>query len=117
MAAIATIDRLLSVTLTASTTPLSASARRRTTPAAALFGGLSSAVTTNSPDLRRLASATNEKTSPSIFDERSSCSVDPLIFPWDLPHRDGIGTAAGLRRLPRRHRAVPSASRDERDRV
>src|SRR5437899_1961209 len=36
IAAIWTIARLLSVTLTASTTPLSASARRRTTPGAAL---------------------------------------------------------------------------------
>ena len=57
----ATMARLLSVTFTASTTPLSASPRRRTTPAAALFGGLSSAVTTNSPDLSRLASALKEK--------------------------------------------------------
>jgi len=56
-----TTARLLSVTFTASTTPLSASARRRTTPADAFFGGLSSAVTRNSPDLRRLASALKEK--------------------------------------------------------
>src|SRR5205823_2450231 len=61
IAAMATMARLLSVTFTASTTPLSASARRRTTPAAALFGGLSSAVTTNSSDLSRLASALKEK--------------------------------------------------------
>ena len=61
IAAIATIARLLSVTFTASTAPLSASARRRTTAALALLGGLSSAVTTNSPDLRRLASPLKEK--------------------------------------------------------
>jgi hypothetical protein len=61
IAAMLTIARLLSVTLTASTTPRRASARRRTTPPAALFGGLSSAVTTNSPDPRRLASAPKEK--------------------------------------------------------
>ncbi len=61
IAAIVTIARLLSVTLTASTTPLSASARRRTTLAEAFFGGFSSAVTRNSSDLRRLASALKEK--------------------------------------------------------
>src|SRR5712691_11357640 len=112
IAAIATIARLLSVTFTASTAPLSASARRRTTAALALFGGLSSAVTTNSPAARRLANVPNEKDLSST-DERSSLSVDPLIFPIWV----GIGTAAGLHRLPRRHRAVPSASLDERNRV
>src|SRR2546422_8845591 len=111
IAAIATRARLLSVTFTASTTPLSASPRRRTTFAAALFGGLSSAVTTNSPDFKRLANALNENA--LSFCERSSSSVEPLIFPF----RDGIGTTAGLHRLPRRHRAVPSASLDERGRV
>src|SRR5437870_12241332 len=74
----ATTARLLSVTLTASTTPLSASPRRRTTFAAALLGGFSSAVTTNSPDLRRIANALNEK--DLSISERSSSSVEPLIF-------------------------------------
>src|SRR2546427_6196136 len=76
----ATTARLLSVTLTASTTPLSASPRRRTTFAAALLGGFSSAVITNSPDLRRLANALNEK--DLSISERSSSSVEPLIFPF-----------------------------------
>ena len=61
IAAIAATARLLSVTFTASTAPLSALARRRTTSALALLGGLSSAVTTNSPALRSAASPLNEK--------------------------------------------------------
>src|SRR5438128_6496518 len=47
---------------------------------------------------------------PLLSYERSPSSVTPLIFPF----RDGLGTAAGLRRLPRLRRAVPSASLDER---
>src|SRR2546427_9960360 len=89
IAAIATIARLLSVTLTASTTPLRASPRRRTTFAAALLGGFSSAVITNSPDLRRLANALNEK--DLSFYERSSSSVEPPIFPLGpCPHQGSL---------------------------
>src|SRR5438477_8961130 len=97
MAAIATFARLLSVTFAASTTPLSTSARRRTTDAAALLGGLSSAVRTNSPWRRS--------------DSKDAKGHDP--FHLSLSSKDGSGTAAGLRRLPRRQRAVPSASLDE----
>src|SRR5205823_1399336 len=121
MAAIATIARLLSVTFTASTAPFRVSARRRTTLAAALFGGFSSAVTTNSPDLRRLANALNEKDLSFLargLPVRSSLSSPPGALPCQgLRPWVGIGTVAGLRRLPRRHRAVPSASLDERGRV
>jgi hypothetical protein len=58
---------------------------------------LSSAVRTNSPWRRSDAS--------------DAKNLDP--FHLSLVSKDGSGTAAGLRRLPRRQRAVPSASLDE----
>src|SRR5207253_6419941 len=79
-AAIATIARFESVTLTASTKPLRASARRRTTVADALFGGLSSAVTMKPLPRRRSASALNEK--DLSFSMRGlPVRSTPLIFP------------------------------------
>ena len=98
IAAMATVARLLSVTFTASTTPRRASARRRTMPAAALFGGFNSAVTTNSPDLRRLASALKEKTSPSHMTRglpvRSTLSSFPGLSLGRNWHRSGTPPVA-----------------------
>src|SRR2546423_1341871 len=61
MEASAARPRLLRGTWRGPTRPWGARAGRRTPPAAGLFGGLSSAVTTNAPDLRRLASALKRK--------------------------------------------------------
>src|SRR6266852_9337519 len=94
IAAMATIARLLSVTFTASTTPLSASPRRRTTPAAALFGGVSSEVTTNSPDLRRLANALKEK-DLSFYPSRE-------VFQFGRPSHLSLGLPIGTELAPQR---------------
>src|SRR6266852_7688948 len=97
IAAMATIARLLSVTFTASTTPLSASPRRRTTPAAALFGGVSSEVTTNSPDLRRLANALKEK-DLSFYPSRE-------VFQFGRPSHLSLGLPIGTELAPQRDSA------------
>src|SRR5438270_9389393 len=72
IADIAAIARLLSVMLTASTKPFNAAARRRTALALADFGGLSSAVTTNSPRRSSSENVLNALTSHlSLYQGRS----------------------------------------------